>query len=32
VALRLLRNSLLVIGYGHGSEGGQVLFTTSWSY
>jgi outer membrane protein assembly factor BamA len=32
VALRLLRNSLLVIGYGHSSEGGQVLFTTSWSY
>lgn len=32
VALRLLRNSLVVTGYGHGSEGGQVFFATSWSY
>ena len=32
VALRLLRNSLLVMGYGHGNEGGQFLFGTSWSY
>src|SRR5207247_956805 len=26
VALRLLRNSLLVVGYGRGSDGGQLLF------
>jgi len=32
LAVRLLRNSLTVIGYGRGSEGGQVLFGTSWSY
>ncbi|PYO59524.1 MAG: hypothetical protein DMD70_12305 [Gemmatimonadetes bacterium] len=32
VAVRLLRNSLIVIGYGRGREGGQVLFGTSWSY
>ena len=32
VALRLLRNSLLVIGYGHSSEGGQFLLGSSWSY
>lgn len=32
VALRLLRNSLLVMGYGHSSEGGQFLFGSSWSY
>ncbi len=32
LALRLLRNSLLVVGYGRGSEGGQFLFATSWSY
>ncbi|HEV2750834.1 MAG TPA: BamA/TamA family outer membrane protein [Gemmatimonadales bacterium] len=32
VALRLLRNSLLVIGYGHSSEGGQFLFASGWSY
>jgi hypothetical protein len=32
LALRVLRNSLVVVGYGHGSEGGQLLFGTSWSY
>lgn len=32
VALRLLRNSLIVAGYGRGSEGGRFLFGTSWSY
>jgi hypothetical protein len=32
VALRLLRNSLVVMGYGRGSEGGQFLFGSSWSY
>ncbi|HEX4601709.1 MAG TPA: BamA/TamA family outer membrane protein [Gemmatimonadales bacterium] len=32
LALRVLRNSLLVVGYGRGSEGGQLLFGTTWSY
>jgi len=32
IALRLLRNALLVVGYGRGSEGGQLLFGTTWSY
>ncbi len=32
LALRFLRNSLIVVGYGRGSEGGQLLFGTSWSY
>jgi outer membrane protein assembly factor BamA len=32
LALRLLRNSLLVVGYGRGSEGGELLFATNWSY
>lgn len=32
LALRLLRNSLLVVGYGRGPEGGELLFATSWSY
>lgn len=32
LALRFLRNSLAVIGYGRGTEGGQLLFGTSWSY
>jgi len=32
LALRLLRNSLLVVGYGRSSEGGELLFATSWSY
>jgi outer membrane protein assembly factor BamA len=32
LAARFLRNSLLVVGYGRGSEGGQLLFGTTWSY
>lgn len=32
LAARILRNSLLVVGWGHGSEGGQLLFGTTWSY
>jgi outer membrane protein assembly factor BamA len=32
LALRWLRNSLLIIGYAHGSEGGQFVYGTSWSY
>src|SRR2546427_6695058 len=32
LALRFLRNSLVVVGYGRGREGGQLLFGTSWSY
>lgn len=32
LALRFLRNSLLVFGYGRGSDGGQLLFGTTWSY
>jgi len=32
LALRFLRNSLMVVGYGRGSEGGQLLVGTSWSY
>jgi len=32
VALRVLRNSLIVAGYGHGSEGGRFVFGTTWSY
>jgi len=32
LAVRLLRNSLLVMGYGHGSDGGRFLFGTSWCY
>jgi len=32
LALRIQRNSLVVVGYGRGSEGGQFLFGTSWSY
>jgi len=32
VALRLLRNSLVVLGYGHSSEGGRFLFASGWSY
>jgi hypothetical protein len=32
VALRLLRNSLIVAGYGRGREGGRFVFGTSWSY
>jgi outer membrane protein assembly factor BamA len=32
VAVRLLRNSLVVMGYGQGTDGGQFLFGTTWSY
>ncbi|HYK83208.1 MAG TPA: BamA/TamA family outer membrane protein [Gemmatimonadales bacterium] len=32
LALRFLRNSLLVVGYGRTREGGQVLVGTTWSY
>lgn len=32
VALRLLRNSLVAVGYGRGRDGGQLLFGTTWSY
>jgi len=32
LAARLLRNSLLVLGYGQGSDGGRFLLGTSWSY
>ena len=32
LAVRLLRNSLLVMGYGQGSDGGRFLLGTSWSY
>ncbi len=32
LALRFLRNSLLVVGVGTGGEGAQVLFGTQWSY
>jgi len=28
----VLRNSLVVIGYGRASEGGRLLFGTTWSY
>ena len=32
VAARLFRNAIVVVGYGKGSEGGQLLFGTTWSY
>jgi len=32
LALRFLRSSLVVVGYGRGSEGGQLVFGTTWSY
>jgi len=32
LALRFLRNALLVIGVGAGDEGAQLLFAGSWSY
>jgi hypothetical protein len=32
VALALVRNTLLVLGVGKGSEGAQLLFGTTWSY
>lgn len=32
LAARLLRNSLIVVGWGKGTEGSQLLFGTTWSY
>ncbi|OLC02999.1 MAG: hypothetical protein AUH46_06070 [Gemmatimonadetes bacterium 13_1_40CM_70_15] len=32
LAARLLRNSLIVVGWGKGSEGSQLLFGSTWSY
>ena len=32
VAVRFLRNSLVVLGVGAGGEGTQLLFATHWSY
>jgi outer membrane protein assembly factor BamA len=32
LAARLLRNALVVVGWGKGSEGSQLLFGTTWSY
>lgn len=32
VAIRFLRNALIVAGVGRGSEGSEVLFGTRWSY
>ncbi len=32
IAVALLRNTLLVLGAGRGSEGTQLLFGTTWSY
>ncbi|MGH7607576.1 MAG: BamA/TamA family outer membrane protein [Gemmatimonadales bacterium] len=32
VALAMLRNTLIVVGVGKGSEGTQLLFGTTWSY
>jgi outer membrane protein assembly factor BamA len=32
LGLRFLRNSLICVGYGRGSEGGHLLFGTTWSY
>ncbi|MBI1967403.1 MAG: BamA/TamA family outer membrane protein, partial [Gemmatimonadetes bacterium] len=32
MALRFLRNTMVVVGYGRGSEGGQFLVGSSWSY
>jgi outer membrane protein assembly factor BamA len=32
LAARLLRNSLIVLGWGKGSEGSQLLFGSTWSY
>lgn len=32
VALSMLRNTLIVVGAGKGTEGAQVIFGTSWSY
>ena len=32
LAVRLLRNTIVVVGYGRGSEGGQLLIGSTWSY
>lgn len=32
LAVRLLRNTIIVVGYGRGSEGGQFLVGATWSY
>lgn len=32
VAVSLLRNSLIVLGFGKGSDGAQFVFGTTWSY
>ncbi len=32
IVARILRNGILALGYGRGSEGGQVFFGTTWSY
>ncbi|HYK10232.1 MAG TPA: BamA/TamA family outer membrane protein [Gemmatimonadales bacterium] len=32
LGLRFGRNSVMTVGYGHGSDGGRVTFGTQWSY
>jgi outer membrane protein assembly factor BamA len=32
IVARILRNGILALGYGRGSDGGQLLFGTTWSY
>jgi hypothetical protein len=32
LGLRMLRNTVIVFGYGRGSEGGQFLAGSSWSF
>lgn len=32
LAARILRNTIVVVGYGRGREGGQLLVGSSWSY
>ena len=32
VSDRMLRNTVIVFGYGRGSEGGQFLAGSSWSF
>ncbi len=32
VVARILRNGIIALGYGRGSDGGQLLFGTTWSY
>lgn len=32
LAVRLLRNTIVVMGYGRGTEGGQFLIGSTWSY